>query len=278
MGSRQRLVTVGVAVMSQPKVPPEESIDVLVATPKACSATEADRVQPPGLAVPAHNAFTLLPTRLEPAPEALWQEVRPLIDPAAGWPVVDETTLDKPHAQHMGAGRPHWSGRHNRFVAGINLITLAWADGDRAYPTDYRLYAKAHDGFTKDDYFRAMLAEAARRGFRPRAVLSEGWYAGVENLKAARDSEWTFLAGMPANSKSAVGRRRPCGRREGRGLAGACSPCTVPGATFAPRQSCRSSSALFRPGVRRQPALLPQFMFRYRGRPGSGRGPALGRG
>src|SRR3954468_5900309 len=195
--------------MNPPKVQPEQYIDFLLATPKACSATEAERVQPPAPSAPAHDAFTRLLTRLEPDPHALWDEVRPLIDPAAGWLVVDDTTLDKPHARHMGLVCRHWSGRHNRVVAGINLITLAWADGDRVYPTDYRLYAKATDGRTKNDHFRAMLAAAAARGFRPRAVLFDGWYASVENLKAVRGLGWTFLARMPANRKLRLDRGPP---------------------------------------------------------------------
>src|SRR4051812_49276844 len=197
------------AVMNPPKVQPEQYIDFLLATPKACSATEAERVQPPAPSAPAHDAFTRLLTRLEPDPHALWDEVRPLIDPAAGWLVVDDTTLDKPHARHMGLVCRHWSGRHNRVVAGINLITLAWADGDRVYPPASRLYAKATDGRTKNDHFRAMLAAAAARGFRPRAVLFDGWYASVENLKAVRGLGWTFLARMPANRKLRLDRGPP---------------------------------------------------------------------
>jgi hypothetical protein len=172
--------------MNPPKVEPEPYIDFLLAAPKGCSAAEAGRVQPPGPGGAAHDAYTRLRTRLEPAPGPLWAEVRPLIDPAGGWLVVDDTTLDKPHAKHMGLVCRHWSGRHNRVVAGINLITLAWTDGDRVYPTDYRLYARSTDGLTKNDHFRAMLSAAAARGFRPRAVLFDGWYASVENLKAVR--------------------------------------------------------------------------------------------
>lgn len=195
--------------MNPPKVQPEQYIDFLVAAPKGCSATEAGRSQRPGRAAPAHDAFTRLLTRLEPDPAALWDEVRPLIDPAAGWLVVDDTTLDKPHAKHMGVVCQHWSGRHRRVVAGINLITLAWTDGDRVYPTDDRLYAKATDGRTKNDHFRAMLAAAATRGVRPRAVLFDGWYASAENLKAVRALGWAFLARMPANRKLRVDRGPP---------------------------------------------------------------------
>ena len=57
--------------MNAPKVEADESIDFLIATPKACSATEAARVHPDGPRPPAHDAFTRLLTRLEPDPATL---------------------------------------------------------------------------------------------------------------------------------------------------------------------------------------------------------------
>jgi len=195
--------------MNPPKVDPETYIQFLLATPTAFSALEAGRVQPDTPAAPAHDAFTRLLTRLEPDPAALWDEVRPVIAPATGWLVVDDTTLDKPHARHIGLVCRHWSGRHHRVVAGINLITMVWTDGDRVYPTDYRLYHKAVDGLTKNDHFRAMLTAAVARGFRPQGVLFDGWYASGENLKAVRAVGWTFLTRMPVNRKVRIDRGPP---------------------------------------------------------------------
>ncbi len=65
----------------------------------ASTCTEAARVQPAGPAPPAHDAFTRLLHRLEPEPADLWAEVAPRIDRAVGVLVVDDTTLDKPHAK-----------------------------------------------------------------------------------------------------------------------------------------------------------------------------------
>ena len=57
--------------MNPPRVQPEDYIDFLIATPKACSATEAVRVQPDQPRPPAHDAFTRLLHRLEPDAETL---------------------------------------------------------------------------------------------------------------------------------------------------------------------------------------------------------------
>jgi hypothetical protein len=75
----------------------------------------------------------------------------------------------------MGLVARHRSGKHKRVVRGINLITLLWTDGDRHVPCDYRLYDKVHDGWTKNDHFRAMLHTACTRGFAPTCVVFDSW-------------------------------------------------------------------------------------------------------
>jgi putative transposase len=75
----------------------------------------------------------------------------------------------------------------------INLITLLWTDGERHIPVDYRIYNKVVDGLTKHDHFRAMLRTAAERGFRPKVVLFDSWYASLENLKFIRSIDWLWL-------------------------------------------------------------------------------------
>jgi len=195
--------------MNAPRCRDEDYIQFLLATPKACSATEAARVQPLRPDAPAHDAFTRLLHRLEPAPEALWEEVRPLVRRDGGVLVIDDTTLDKPHARHIQLVTRHRSGEHWRVVQGIDLITVAWTDGDRVYPTDYRLDHKHADGKTKNDHFRDLLAAAAERGFRPECVLFDGWYCGLENLKAVRGYGWKFLARMTGNRRARLDRGAP---------------------------------------------------------------------
>ena len=80
--------------------------------------------------------------------------------------VIDDSTLDKPHARKIPLVARHWSGKHHDVVRGINLITLLWTDGDRKLPCDYRVFNKA-DGKTKHDHFWEMLLMAKGRGFSP---------------------------------------------------------------------------------------------------------------
>jgi hypothetical protein len=184
--------------MNPPRVKPEDYIDFLIATPKAASAVEAALVQPVRTDAPAHDAFTRLLHRLEPDPEALWREARPLVDLARGALVLDDTVLDKPHARHIDLVGRHWSGKHRAVVRGIDLVSLVWADGDRVLPCDYRIYHDPQQA-TKNDHFRAMIDVAHARGLRPAFVLFDSWYASLGNLKHVRALGWAWLTRLKAN-------------------------------------------------------------------------------
>ena len=198
--------------MNPPRVSDEDYIPFLLATPKACSATEAARVPPPAPKAPAQDAFTRLLHRLEPDPAELWREVGPLVRPGGGVLVADDTTRDKPHARPIRLVTRHWPGTHYRVAGGINPPTRVWTDGDRLYPTDYRVYHKAGDGKTKNDHRRDLLTEAHARGFAPRCVLFGSGYAAVETLKQIRGYGWVFLTRLQGNRLVRLDRRRPSRR------------------------------------------------------------------
>ena len=57
---------------------------------------------------------------------------------------------------------------------------------------------------------------AKGRGFRPKYVLFDGWYASLENLKQVRDYGWHWLTRLKGNRKvDARGPGRPHARRGG---------------------------------------------------------------
>ena len=183
--------------MNAPKVIDSDYIQFLIASPRVVSGTEAARVQPErDTQAPAHDAFTRLLHRLEPNPELLWEEARSQVQRKRGVLVLDDTTLDKPYALRMDLVRRHWSGKHNRIVDGINLLTLLWTDGERYIPVDYRIYDKETDGKTNNEHFRDMLEVAYTRGFEPECVLFDTWYSALDNLKVVRAYGWKWVTRM----------------------------------------------------------------------------------
>lgn len=178
--------------MNPPKYTAIEYINFLIATQKAYSCTQAERVQPTTGSA-AHDAINRLLHRLEPAPDELWQEAKAYVELEQGMLVLDDTMLDKWYAKQMELVTRQWSGKHKRVVQGINLTSLLWSDGDKHIPCDYRLYEKAVDGATKNDHFRAMLSTAKQRGFKPRCVAFDSWFSALANLKLIASFGWLWL-------------------------------------------------------------------------------------
>jgi putative transposase len=185
--------------MNAPKMTDLDYITFLVAALQVVSCTEAARVQPEEPRRAAHDAVNRLLQRLEPATMPLWQEAELLVDRTRGLLVIDDTTLDKPYARKIALVHRHWSGKHHRIVAGINLVTLVWSDDTHAVPCDYRLFDAPNDGDPKNDHFRAMLKTAQQRGFTPRYVCFDGWYSALENLKLIRTFGWPWLTRLKHN-------------------------------------------------------------------------------
>ncbi len=185
--------------MNPPKCDDLDYIHFLIAAQRVFTCTEAARCPPEGEEAPAHDAFTRLLQRQPPDTEALWQEAKEFVDLKRGLLILDDTTLDKPYAQKMELVTYHWSGKHQRVVKGIALLTLLWTDGKALIPCDFRVYDKPQGGKTKNEHFREMLQKARERGFCPEDVLMDSWYSSLENLKLIASFGWRFLTRLQSN-------------------------------------------------------------------------------
>ena len=186
--------------MNLPKTDEIDYIQFLIAAQKSFTCCEASRCQ---IELIAHDSFVRLLSRQPTDTAALWQEVAPLVKRTEGCLVIDDSTLDKPYARHIELVSHHWSGKHKAVVMGINLVTLLWTDGNAALPCDCRLYGEEtkEDGKpkTKNDSFQEMLKTAKERGFEPKMVCFDSWYASIDNLKLIRTNTWHFLTRLKKN-------------------------------------------------------------------------------
>ena len=174
-------------------------IQFLLAAQTAYSCVEAAKTDGAPDCPPAHDAYTRLLTRQPPDTEALWAETQPFVRKEGGLLVLDDSTLDKPHAKHMALVHKHWSGKHKKSVWGINLVSLLWTDGGTKLPIDCRLSNASVDGVDKNAHFRAMLQTAKERSFAPDYVCFDSWYSSLPNLKVIRDHGWHWLTRFKSN-------------------------------------------------------------------------------
>jgi putative transposase len=174
-------------------------IHFLIASANVFTCTEAARCQPESENSPAHDAFTRLLQRQPPDTEALWNEVKGIIQLQKGFLIIDDTILDKPYAKNMSLVYHQWSGKHQQLVNGINIVTLLWTDGNAIIPVDFRIYDINSDCKTKNDHFQDMLYGARDRDFQPRIVLFDSWYTSIDNLKTLRNFGWHWLSRLKKN-------------------------------------------------------------------------------
>jgi len=182
--------------MRQRKCSIELYVDFLVASQKQYSGLELSRVAPQ---VIAHDAVSRWLAQEQLTPKRLWQASQALVDRQRGYLILDDTLLDKPYAKKMALVKRQYSGKHHGVVQGIALVNLLWTDGRAMVPIDYRVYAPSHDGKTKNDHGREILALAKGRQFVPAYVLLDAWYTSVDNLKAIARQGWRWIGELKAN-------------------------------------------------------------------------------
>jgi len=199
--------------MMPAKVDDVDYINFLIAAQRTFTCTEASKSQPPPSSSPstgvgdgtttipaAHDSFNRLLERSFSDRDSLWDEAKQLVRLDGGALVVDDSTLDKPYAEKMDLVTRHWSGKHQRVVMGINLITILWTDGNRLIPCDFRVYDKPmgvvngpFGGKDKNEHMRDMLTAAKERGLNPMYVVFDSWYTALDNLKLIiRSLGWRF--------------------------------------------------------------------------------------
>lgn len=180
----------------------EDYMQWLIAEPKWATMTEAARCSP---TEGAHDSWRRFLLRQPTDSATLWEEVKDQVDRKGGYLILDDSTLDKPYGPKIELVSRHWSGKHRAVVQGINLVTLLWTDGEKSLPIDFRIYHKVTDAKTKNDHFSDMLKKAHERGFQPKRVLFDSWYASVANLKLIRNLGWTFLTRLKSNRIISLG-------------------------------------------------------------------------
>jgi hypothetical protein len=125
--------------MARSKFTSEDYVQWLIAESKWATMTEASRCSP---TEGAHDSWRRLLLRQATDSEALWEEVQDLVDFEGGYLILDDSTLDKPYGPKIELVSWHWSGKHNKVVQGINLVTLLWTDGEKFLPVDFCIYHK----------------------------------------------------------------------------------------------------------------------------------------
>lgn len=147
----------------------------------------------------AHDKINRWAKEIKLTPAILWEYAEPLINKNNGCLIGDDIILEKEFGENIELSFWQYSPSDKKTLNGIGIVTLIWTDGKKYIPVDYRIYAPMIDGKTKNDHFREMLQTAKQRGFNPKLVVFDTWYAGVDNLKAIDSLGWTWITEIKKN-------------------------------------------------------------------------------
>ncbi len=144
---------------------------------------------------------------------ALWRQAKPLIRQAEAQRqpdecavlIVDDSILEKPHTDANELICTHWDHSQQRFVQGLNFVSLLYQAGELALPIAAELVAKTvpvfncktqktsyQSAFTKNEYLQQML-RVAQQQVAYRYLLADSWYASAENMNLVRALGHHFL-------------------------------------------------------------------------------------
>jgi len=132
----------------------------------------------------------------------LWELTQPFIqDGPEAYLIIDDSVQNKQYSRSIELVKRQYSGAEGGLVRGIGVVNLLHTDGNgQFYPLDFRIYAKKHDGKTKNDHFRDMLRHAiGDKQIKARTVLFDSWYASWQNLKLVHQLDLTFYTVLKSN-------------------------------------------------------------------------------
>ena len=158
----------------------------------------------------SHDAVSDFLQRGRVTANRLWELVRPLLkDTEEAVLIVDDSVQNKQYSQQIGLVQRQYSGAEHGLVRGIDIVNLVHYDGQDFYPIDYRIYAPAVDGHTKNDLFGEMLMAAkTRKGIKARVVLFDSWYTSIANLKLIAFLNMVFFAPVKDNRLVSLSREQ----------------------------------------------------------------------
>ena len=133
-----------------------------------------------------------------------WKKVKRHIS-GPGFFIVDDTVLIKNRSGKIEIVSTQYSGTTHSKVRGINVISLAWysLETGELIPIDHRVCDHTRKGKkgwkSRNDLFREMIEVALDRGLKPLAVVTDCWYAGMDNLKFMRKKGLRWVSALKKN-------------------------------------------------------------------------------
>ena len=158
----------------------------------------------------SHDAINDYLRREKHTAHTVWKLAQRLItNSSEACLVVDDSVQDKSYSQKIEMVKRQYSGNAHGLVKGIGIVNLVHAYRGDYHPLDFRVYAPAGDGKTKNDHFRDMLRQAfEEKGIKAQTILFDNWYAAAENLKFLHRLGKFFVTTLKENRLVSLGQEQ----------------------------------------------------------------------
>lgn len=154
----------------------------------------------------------------------VWRQAKPLIRQAEAQRladefavlIVDDSVLEKAHTDANELICTHWDHSQQRYVKGLNFVSLLYQAGELAVPIAAELVrknvpvwdaksqqTKYQSAFTKNEYVQQML-RVAQQQVRYRYLLADSWYASAENMTLVRALGHHFIFALESSRTVAL--------------------------------------------------------------------------
>jgi len=195
--------------------------DYLVSSTGPTTATGLSRLLDGAL---SHDHITRWLSSTSLGSPALWRQAKPLIRQAEAQRkpddfavlIVDDSILEKAHTDANELICTHYDHSQQRFVKGLNFVTLLYQAGDIALPIAAELVAKTvpvyhaktqqtsyQSAFTKNEYVQQM-RRVAQQQVAHRYLLADSWYASAENMNLVRALGHDFIFALESSRTVAL--------------------------------------------------------------------------
>ncbi len=158
----------------------------------------------------SHDAINDYLRREKHTAHTVWELAQRLItNSSEASLIVDDSVQDKSYSQKIEMVKRQYSGNAHGLVKGIGIVNLVHAYRGDYHPLDFRVYAPADDGKTKNDHFRDMLRQAfEEKGIQAQTILFDNGYAAAENLKFIHRLGKFFVTTLKENRLVSLGQEQ----------------------------------------------------------------------
>ena len=134
----------------------------------------------------SHDAANRYLASDEIRPRMVWENVKgQVIQTPYGFPVFDDTVIDKNFSKNIELVRSQYSGNAHKVIKGIGVVTCVYVNPqvDQFWIIDYRIYDPDGDGKSKLEHMKEMLLNCVyQKELLFWAVLMDSWYASKDMM------------------------------------------------------------------------------------------------